>query len=61
VNLAVRDLDAMRLRLETAGVKFLGPTKDIPGVVRLADFLDPDGNLIRLAGHAGTPSAQTPE
>jgi len=51
LNLGVSDLDGLRARLEAKGVEFLGPTKEIPGVVRLADFLDPDGNKIRLAGH----------
>ena len=53
INLGVSDVDAMRARLESLGVEFLGPTQHIPGVVRLADFLDPDGNKIRLAGHPG--------
>lgn len=53
LNLSVSDVDAMRTLLEERGVEFLGPTKHIPGVVRLADFLDPDGNKIRLAGHPG--------
>ena len=52
INLAVADCDAARARLEARGVEFLGPTVNIPGVVRLADFLDPDGNKIRLAGPA---------
>ncbi len=54
LNLSVSDVDAMRALLESRGVEFLGPTTHIPGVVRLADFLDPDGNKIRLAGHPGT-------
>lgn len=50
INLAVPDADAARKRLEERGVIFRGPTTEIPGVVRLADFSDPDGNHIRLAG-----------
>ena len=50
INISVRDIDAARHALEARGVLFDGPTIDIPGVVRLADFSDPDGNRIRLAG-----------
>ena len=50
VNLAVGDTDAARKLLEQRGVKFIGETTDIPGVVRLATFQDPDGNRFRLAG-----------
>ncbi len=50
INISVRDIEAARATLERRGVVFKGPTLDIPGVVRLADFADPDGNNIRLAG-----------
>lgn len=52
VNISVRDIEAARRLLESRGVVFDGPTQVIPGVVRLADFSDPDGNRIRLAGAA---------
>ncbi len=51
-NIGVTDIDHARATLESKGVEFLGPTLRIPGVVELADFHDPDGNMIRLAGHA---------
>jgi len=51
-NIGVTDIDAARALLESRGVEFLGPTIRIPGVVELADFRDPDGNKIRLAGHS---------
>lgn len=51
INLGVGDLEGARALLESRGVTFLGPTVKIPGVVQLADFHDPDGNKIRLAGH----------
>jgi hypothetical protein len=35
--------------VEERGVKFSGPTINIPDKVKLADFTDPDGNRIRLA------------
>lgn len=50
LNLAVPDADLARQQLEAKGVRFLGPTTEIPGVVRLADFVDPDGHCFRLAG-----------
>jgi catechol 2,3-dioxygenase-like lactoylglutathione lyase family enzyme len=50
LNLTVGDADAARELLESRGVVFKGDTVRIPGVVTLADFTDPDGNLIRLAG-----------
>jgi predicted enzyme related to lactoylglutathione lyase len=49
LNLGVRDLDLTRRHLEKRGVHFTGPTIEVPGVVRLADLEDPDGNKIRLA------------
>lgn len=45
----VADIDAARGRLESARVRFDGPTRDIPGMVRLATFYDPDGNAFMLS------------
>lgn len=39
-----RDIEAARRRLEALGVRFDGETQEIPGMVRLATFFDPDGN-----------------
>ncbi|HXV75029.1 MAG TPA: VOC family protein [Candidatus Polarisedimenticolaceae bacterium] len=49
LNFGVIDVDAARAVLESRGVVFSGETRTIPGVVRLADFADPDGNRFRLA------------
>jgi catechol 2,3-dioxygenase-like lactoylglutathione lyase family enzyme len=51
------DVEAAREALQRRGVVFEGPTRVIPGKVRLAAFRDPDGYLIRLAGEdrGGTP------
>jgi len=49
LNIGVRNVDRARAELETRGVQFLRPTQEVPGKVKLADFLDPDGNKIRLA------------
>lgn len=53
LNLGVGDAVETRARLEARGVEFVGETLVIPGVVTLADFVDPDGNRLRLAGPAG--------
>ncbi len=51
------DIEEARRALESRGVAFLGPTVVIPGKVSLAEFRDPDGYRIRLAG---TPAGGAP-
>jgi predicted enzyme related to lactoylglutathione lyase len=50
VNIGVADVAAARALLEKRGVVFRRPTQIIPGKVALAEFADPDGNRLRLAG-----------
>jgi CreA protein len=50
LNFEVTNTDAGRRALEAAGVVFQGETLLIPGKVKLAGFLDPDGHRLRLAG-----------
>jgi catechol 2,3-dioxygenase-like lactoylglutathione lyase family enzyme len=45
----VVDIDAARGYLEGKGVRFDGDTHEVPGVVRLATFYDPDANPWMLA------------
>lgn len=45
----VIDIDEARAWLEEHAVKFDGPTRTIPEMVRLATFYDPDGNAWMLA------------
>lgn len=45
----VADVDAARSDLEAKGVAFDGETQEIPGMVRLATFFDPDGNSYMFA------------
>lgn len=45
----VHDIHAARAELEAKGVSFEGDTTEIPGMVRLATFTDPDGNRYMLA------------
>jgi predicted enzyme related to lactoylglutathione lyase len=40
----VKDIDAARRSLESKKVRFDGATQEIPGMVKLATFFDPDGN-----------------
>lgn len=44
----VRDIEHARRELEARGAIFDGETVEIPGLVRLATFHDPDGNPIKL-------------
>ena len=45
----VEDIDAARAELEAKGVPFDGDTIELPGMVKLATFLDPDGNRYMFA------------
>lgn len=53
VTFAVTDVDAARARLEGMGVVFDGPTNEIPGMVKLATFFDPDGNAFMFSQSLG--------
>jgi catechol 2,3-dioxygenase-like lactoylglutathione lyase family enzyme len=48
-TLGVADVDAARAALEAADVRFDGETIEIPGMVKLATFFDPDGNAFMLS------------
>lgn len=45
----VKELARVRASLEEQGVRFDGPTVEIPGMTRFATFFDPDGNAFMLA------------
>lgn len=45
----VTDIAAARTHLEAGGVRFDGETHEVPGMVRLATFYDPDQNPWMLA------------
>ena len=53
LTFGVRDLDSARSFLEGGGVKFDGDTIEIPELVRLAGFFDPDGNKFMLSQGLG--------
>ncbi len=42
----VKDIDQARSQLEAKGVRFDGDTIEIPQMVKLATFFDPDGNSL---------------
>lgn len=44
----VSDIDAARAELEASKVRFDGPTREYPGMVKLATFYDLDGNALML-------------
>ena len=44
----VMDIEAARAELESKGVKFDGETREIPDMVKLATFYDPDGNHLMM-------------
>ena len=44
----VKDIDKARTLMEKKDVRFDGKTQEIPGMVKLATFFDPDGNALML-------------
>jgi catechol 2,3-dioxygenase-like lactoylglutathione lyase family enzyme len=54
----VVDIDAARGYLEGNGVRFDGETHEVPGMVRLASFYDPDGNPWMLAQVLNMPDGE---
>jgi CreA protein len=58
LTFGVADIDAARGHLETHDVRFDGETSEVPGMVRLATFYDPDGNTFMLAQRLDSPEAR---
>ncbi|NYT41150.1 VOC family protein [Sphingomonas sp. R-74633] len=48
LTFGVADLDAAKAVLDAAGVRQDGPVQEIPAMVRLLTFYDPDGNALML-------------
>ncbi|MBB4837419.1 putative enzyme related to lactoylglutathione lyase [Sphingomonas kyeonggiensis] len=48
LTFGVVDIEAAQKVLDSAGVRQDGPIQDIPGMVRLLTFYDPDGNALML-------------
>ncbi len=51
----VRDIEHARKQLESNGVRFDGETVEIPDMVKLATFFDPDGNSLMFYEDLSTP------
>lgn len=49
LTFGVNDIARARAWLESQNVRFDGETREIPGLVKLATFFDPDGNTLMLA------------
>lgn len=54
----VDDAVAAKKALEEKGVKFEGEIKEIPQMVKIADFMDPDGNRLELVQELCGPCCQ---
>jgi len=52
----VKDIDLARSIVESKKVRFDGPTQEIPGMVKLATFFDPDGNPMMFYQDLQNPS-----
>ena len=48
LTFGVADIEVARTLLERRGVRFDGPTEEIPGIVKLALLFDPDNNRLML-------------
>ncbi len=48
LTFGVQDIEVARALLEHRGVRFDGPTEEIPGIVKLASLFDPDNNRLML-------------
>lgn len=49
--LTVENIMAAKKELEDKGVTFIGDIVEIPGNVKMATFVDPDGNKFQLVEH----------
>ena len=48
LTFGVEDIEAAKAELDSGGVRQDGPIRDIPGLVRLLTFYDPDDNALML-------------
>lgn len=48
LTFGVEDIEAAKADLDARGVRQDGPIRDIPGLVRLLTFYDPDANALML-------------
>jgi catechol 2,3-dioxygenase-like lactoylglutathione lyase family enzyme len=48
LTFGVEDIEAAKAELDSGGVRQDGPIREIPGLVRLLTFYDPDDNALML-------------
>jgi catechol 2,3-dioxygenase-like lactoylglutathione lyase family enzyme len=48
LTFGVKDIEAAKAQLDASGIRQDGPIRDIPGMVRLLTFYDPDDNALML-------------
>ena len=48
LTFGVEDIEAAKAELDSRGIRQDGPIRDIPGLVRLLTFFDPDDNALML-------------
>jgi catechol 2,3-dioxygenase-like lactoylglutathione lyase family enzyme len=48
LTFGVEDIEAAKAELDSGGIRQDGPIRDIPGLVRLLTFYDPDDNALML-------------
>jgi catechol 2,3-dioxygenase-like lactoylglutathione lyase family enzyme len=53
LTFGVKDIEAAKAELDSRGVRQDGPIRDIPGLVRLLTFYDPDDNALMLYEEPG--------
>ncbi len=46
LTFGVKDIEVARSRVAAKGGRLEGPTEEVAGMVKLARFLDPDGNVL---------------
>ena len=56
LTFGVENIDAARAALEAERVRFDGETREIPDMVKLATFFDPDGHTLMLYQELKAPS-----
>ena len=54
LTFGVGDIEAAKAELDSRGVRQDGPIRDIPGLVRLLTFYDPDDNALMFYQELGT-------
>jgi catechol 2,3-dioxygenase-like lactoylglutathione lyase family enzyme len=53
LTFGVEDIEAAKAELDSRGIRQDGPIRDIPGLVRLLTFYDPDDNALMLYEEPG--------